>query len=204
MSEKNKGLFSILVGIVLLLGSSIGKSFLTGTEENISVPIVLPSATPIAISSYTPEKTPTAALTTKPSVTATAETSDASALMPTVTPTDSPTITPTPTATPTATPEIVNYRIKDIIDLSGGSLTAMAIYRTDGVVIKSTWASAIIYQDGDSDEVFDPHAGTIYSHDDGGYLATWVHSGELIKGKLFAYDLEKSVWLNEKAKTGHF
>ena len=118
-----------------------------------------------------------------------------------VPPTATPTPTSTPTMTPTATPLVIDYKIKGEIDLGNGLPVAMAIYLTDGRVIKSNWASAISYKDGDDPMVFDPYAGTIYSHNDGGFLASWIHSGYLKNGnELFGYSLEKEVWLNNASQ----
>lgn len=112
------------------------------------------------------------------------------------TPTPSPTSTPEPT--PTITPRVIDYRFDGVIDLSSGLPVAMIIYTTDGRVVKSNWAKAIAYADGDDEGVFAPYAGTVYSHEDGGFVATWIHSGYLKNGnQLFGYPLEKEVWRDE-------
>jgi hypothetical protein len=120
---------------------------------------------------------------------------------PTAEPTPVPTQTslpiPTPTATPTPLPPIFSYSILGEINMEDGSPIAIVI-RKGEMVIKSTWASAVSYRDGDViEEVFSPYAGTVYSHIDGGFLATWIHSGRLKKADLFAWELEKAVWMNK-------
>ena len=111
-----------------------------------------------------------------------------------------PTMTPTPTEMPTQTPPapIVSYSILGKVYMGGGLPVAMSIRTVDGKEISSNWAGAIGYQDGDDkDTVFSPYAGTVYSHIDNGFLATWIHSGRLKKADLFAWGLEKFVYMNE-------
>lgn len=107
-------------------------------------------------------------------------------------------VTLTPSSVPTATPKVIDYVFADKVDFSNSWLVAMAITKPDGTVIKTNWASAIAYQDGDPDDVFDPHKGTIYSYKDSGYVTTWAHSGYLLNGSdLYGYALEKAVWLHK-------
>lgn len=123
------------------------------------------------------------------------------AALPTQTPSKAPTATAQPTTvppTPTAIPDISGYKIRGKVDLDNGSPVTLTIYKKDGEMIVSRWASAISYHDGESPDVFATDKGTVYSHiENGGYLTTEAHSGALrSKGPLFAYPLEKSVWMN--------
>ena len=126
--------------------------------------------------------------------------------VPTSTQVPTATTVPTITPTPTATPLFIDYRLKSTIDLSNGMPLALIIYAQDGKVIASTWAKAIAYKgtDTEADDVFNPHKGTVYSHIDGGFRATWVHSGYLTAGELFGYAVEKYVWLNDSGNLTTF
>ena len=92
--------------------------------------------------------------------------------------------------------------------MASGLMTAMVVYRPDGVVIKSNFAKAIAYSAGDNSMTFEPHQGTIYSHNDGGFTATWVHSGGIYyknyQTPLFGYGLEKSVWQDKAGRVTTF
>lgn len=124
----------------------------------------------------------------------------ATPFVPSPTDTPLPSVTPTPLPTSTPLPPVFQFSIDSKVDMGSGLPVAMSITRPDGKVISSTWAKAIAYKNGDNEaEVFSPYAGTVYSHLDSSLLATWIHSGRLKRGDLFAWSLEKAVYYEKGA-----
>jgi len=96
-------------------------------------------------------------------------------------------------ATPTKVATVNGYSILNRIDMRSGLPYAMSIELSDGQVIGSTWARAIAFNGTDDiDKVFSPFAGTVYSFQDE-ILATWIHSGRIDQGELFAFELEEFI-----------
>ena len=98
-------------------------------------------------------------------------------------------VLPTPTATPEA--PISGYSIDGRVDLANGVPTAMRIYLLNGEVIVSTWAQPFGFT-GDNEQaqaLFDPFNGTIFSYQDE-VLGTWIHSGFISSGQLFAQGIQ--------------